>query len=122
MQSLRTQKNLCNTDFATAIQKSISVNRHSIRDVTLSTNSLTKCPAKNRNTSILSCTYKLTITVHFFLNRRGSSAYCEGNNRKKEITSTGGRKGFLGLSLFDKVKSTDIHQSLNIEPQLLCIE
>ena len=27
-----------------------------------------------------------------------------------------------GLSLLDKVKSTDIHQSLNIKPLLLCIE
>ena len=49
-----------------------------------------------------------------------------GNDRKSEIPSTGGRNGFLqklsGLSLLDKVKSTDIRKSLNIEPLLPRIE
>ena len=45
------------------------------------------------------------------------------NDEKSEIPSTGDRNGFLGkvrgLSLFDKVKITDIRQSLNIEPLLI---
>ena len=49
-----------------------------------------------------------------------------GNDRNSEIQSTAAEIGFLqkirGLSLVDKVKSTDICQSLNIEPLLLRIE
>ena len=48
------------------------------------------------------------------------------NDRKNKIPSAGGRNGFLakirGLSLLDKVKSTNIRQPLNMEPLLLRIE
>ena len=48
------------------------------------------------------------------------------NDRKSSIPSTGARNNFLqkvrGLYLLDKVKITDICQSLNIKPLLLRIE
>ena len=48
------------------------------------------------------------------------------NDQKSEIPSTGAEMDFLrklkGLSLLEKVKITDIRQSLNIEPLLLRIE
>ena len=49
-----------------------------------------------------------------------------GNDPRVRFQVQAAEMGFLrkvrGLSLLDKVKSTDIHQSFNIEPLLLRIE